>query len=572
MNNHEHPDSYWKTIWKQFRHHRLGLISLYIVVLFCLIGIYAPFFASSKPLIVFFDGEWYFPLFRYLFYRGFFTKRLDLFYNLLIFTLPLCLLSWFLLKSCPYWRRWSLMGCLFLQIFGFLYVAFRIPQDPESNPLLNQQKQKKIQSALFTEKENPLLAQSLYPNWESDLKYMTSYAKLNQILHYQLMKAQSKRLQSYEKIYLDSLKNRGQINNPLPILWYIDKENEREENERFKETMRKNENQYPHAKQLEVLLNNACKGKYVASLSFLTQCDFLTKLSKKDLQPFLQAKQIVKTYEMAQANLLYNQEKAKWLEENEMKIHFEILPLIRPFHWEDDAGGSQNLNQVIGWWELTRINRKDMVAALLFGVRISLTVGLCAVALALAIGIPIGALSGYYGGKIDILTYRLIEIWESMPTFFMLLMIVAFLQNKSIFIIVAVVGLFGWTGFSRFIRGEFLKQKQLPYVEACRALGFNNRYIMFSHLLPNAIPPILTLVPFAIMGAITSEAGLSFLGLGEEGSASWGVLMDEGRTAFPAESYLLWPPAILLTIFLVSIALVGDSLRDSLDPKLHKAS
>jgi peptide/nickel transport system permease protein len=101
-------------------------------------------------------------------------------------------------------------------------------------------------------------------------------------------------------------------------------------------------------------------------------------------------------------------------------------------------------------------------------------------------------------------------------------------------------------------------------------MGYRDNQIIFSHMLPNAIPPLLTLIPFAIMGAITSEAGLSFLGLGEEGSNSWGVLMDEGRSVFPAESYLLWPPAILLTILLVSIAIVGDAFRDSLDPKLHQ--
>ena len=92
---------------------------------------------------------------------------------------------------------------------------------------------------------------------------------------------------------------------------------------------------------------------------------------------------------------------------------------------------------------------------------------------------------------------------------------------------------------------------------------------MFYHLLPNAIPPLLTLIPFAVMSAITAEAGLSFLGLGEEGSSSWGVLMEEGRAAFPAESYLLWPPAILLSLLLVTIAIVGDHLRDALDPKMH---
>ena len=198
------------------------------------------------------------------------------------------------------------------------------------------------------------------------------------------------------------------------------------------------------------------------------------------------------------------------------------MPLLSHFHWEDDAGGDQSLNQIVPWWELTRINHKDLLAALIFGVRISLIVGLAAVALALVIGIPIGALAGYYGGKLDILVSRLLEIWEAMPTFFMLLMVVAITQSKSIFIVIGVIGFFGWTGFSRYIRGEFFKQRNLPYVEACHALGFRNSYIIFSHILPNAIPPVLTLLPFAIMGAITSEAGLSFLGLGEENSCSLG--------------------------------------------------
>ena len=157
-----------------------------------------------------------------------------------------------------------------------------------------------------------------------------------------------------------------------------------------------------------------------------------------------------------------------------------------------------------------------------------------------------------------------------MPTFFMLLLIVAITQSKSLFLIMGVLGIFGWTGFGRFIRGEALKQRNLPYVLACKNLGFRHPRIMFSHILPNAIPPILTLLPFSMMAAITSEAALSFLGLGEEGSTSWGVLMSEGRSVFPGESYLLWPPAILLTLLLVSIALVGDALRDAIDPKLRQ--
>lgn len=308
---------------------------------------------------------------------------------------------------------------------------------------------------------------------------------------------------------------------------------------------------------------------FLASLPPWIVCDFLNTISHQDRKALLEAKNAVDLYEKAEAELNYLKDRHIWLEKQVGQLRYQIMPLVRPFHWEDDAGGDQGLNRFISWWDLTRINRKDMVAGLIFGVRISLSVGLLAIGIALSIGIPIGAFAGYYGGKLDLIIYRLIEIWESMPTFFMLLMIVAFLQSKSIFLVIAVIGFFGWTGFSRFVRGEFFRQKQLLYVEACHALGYSDKRIIFSHLLPNAIPSLLTLVPFAIMGAITSEAGLSFLGLGEEGSNSWGVLMDEGRSAFPSESYLLWPPAILLTILLVAIALVGDSLRDALDPKLH---
>ena len=513
MRKYEDHGGYWQNTWKQFKRHRLGHIALVIVILFCLIGIYAPILASSKPLIVYFNGVWYFPLFRYLFYSGFFTKNLDLFYNLLMFTTPLMILTGYTCRSNPR-KCFGILGIiLILHLLIFGYLIYRPLLDPAASPLLNQKRQERIQSNFILQQGNPFLNS---PSWDEDLGDMTPYDKLNLILRYQQQKKEHTRLLVYQQAYAHDAQKRG-ITAKLPTLWQIDYDHRQAKEQQLKKNLENDQATYPQAK----------------------------------------------------AKLIYLEQKYTWLEKESQNLKYEMMPLIRPYHWEDDAGGGQLLNQYTSWWNLTRINRKDMVAALIFGIRISLSVGLLAVGLALLISIPIGSIAGFYGGKIDILIYRLIEIWESMPTFFMLLMIVAFLQSKSIFLVIAVIGLFGWTGFSRFIRGEFFKQKQLPYVEACRALGFSNRYIMFSHLLPNAIPPLLTLVPFAIMGAITSEAGLSFLGLGEEGSCSWGVLMDEGRTAFPAESQLLWPPAILLTILLVTIALVGDALRDALDPKLR---
>jgi peptide/nickel transport system permease protein len=431
-------------------------ISLFILILFGIVGLYAPFLASSKPLVAFYDGHIYFPLFRYLFYQGFFTKRIDLFFNILMFTLPVCLLL----------RRYWLLPLLQFGIF-FVLIAF-----PLSDP---------AHGSLKTGYD-----------WPTELASMNGYARLNQVLRYRQRQDQHA---AFSRRYGRS---------DLPTLWQTDRAN--------------------YQRTVDALPEGTPKRVYL-------------------------------------------EEKEHWL--SNQRLGFALMPLLRPFHWEDDAGGQASLNRVVKWYDLTRINRKDLFAALIFGVRISLTVGATAVFLSLLIGIPLGSIAGYFGGRCDIWLCRFIEIWEAMPTFFMLLMLVAITASKSIFLVVAAIGIFGWTGMARYLRAEVLKQRVLPYVEAGRSMGFGNLRIMFRHILPNAIPPLLTLLPFAMMAAITSEAGLSFLGLGEEGSTSWGVLMDEGRTAFPGESYLLWPPAIALTLLLIAIAIVGDALRDKLDPRMR---
>lgn len=501
-------ESYGGKIWKQFRTHPLGMAGLAVVIVFCLAGIYAPFLASNKPIVIKYTGEWYFPLFRYLFYTGFYTKLIDIFFNLLMFTLPLGILLWFTL------RRWRTLAKMTLLCLGgihlclFAILSLKSPKDPAADTVLIRQRQEALQKLNCNE-----VYPKACPSWDFDLRYMTPYAKLNLILEQRQRRRQHEKMQKYEKLY----------GRPMPTLWQME----------------------------------------------LTQEENLITQQRETISRYKLGTSSVEDYKKSEANLNFLEERRNWLNNEERRIQFEMMPLLRPFHWEQDAGGEQSFNQYIPWWEVTRINRKDLVAALIFGVRISLVVGIMSVGLALVIGVPIGAYAGYYAGKVDIVVSRLLEIWEAMPTFFMLLLVVAVTQSKSIFLVIAVVGLFGWTGFSRYIRGEFFKQRNLSYVEASRGLGFGDLRIIFSHILPNAIPPVLTLLPFAIMGAITSEAGLSFLGLGEEGSSSWGVLMDEGRSAFPAESYLLWFPAILLTIFLVSIALVGDALRDAIDPKMH---
>lgn len=494
MNSTNLP-TYWSTHWKKFKKHKLGHFALLVVFAFCLVGIYAPFLASSKPFFVLYEGTIFFPLFRYLFYPEFFSKGLDLFFNLLIFTFPFFLYCW-LSDRVKNKSKWLLLLCL-LQFSGFIYILYWPIKNPEVNLLVSQERMKAL-------KESP----DLKYNWAFDLRYMTSYEKLNHLLRYKERKAQHQRL--YANLSMEPA-----------TLWLQEQKLEEQQ---------------------------------------ITQLKQILEEQKKSSSLFIKT---------TQEQIAYLEQRKQWREEESQKLQFVVMPLLSHFHWEDDAGGDQRLNQQLHWWDQTRSNRKDLLAALIFGVRISLVVGLLAQAIALAIGLPIGAIAGFYGGRIDIVVCRLLEVWEGMPTFFMLLMAVAMLQSKSIFIVITIIGFFGWTGFSRYLRGEFLKQRSLPYVEACFSMGFSNPYTMFVHILPNAIPPVLTLLPFAIMGAISSEAGLSFLGLGEESSCSWGVLMDEGRAAFPGESSLLWPPAAMLTLLLVAIALVGDALRDTLDPKMQ---
>lgn len=505
----KYQESYWREVWKQLRKHRLGNAALYVFFLFVFVGLYAPFFASSKPIVVEYNGSWYFPLFRYLFYSGFFTKRLDIFFNILMFTAPAFLIVLKFGKKYPAAKKILCFSLVLLQAVAFLYFGYKTPSDPSADLKLIEERQQAIKNQISA-------TGNFFPTWNFDLAYMSSYAKLNLVIREMLRKRQNDQLQPYSAAFEKA------NHQPMPTLWHLAQANE--------------------------------------ALELQQQKQILAESKPDSFE-----------HRMAEYKISYILDKRHWIDEQIPHVHWMAMPLISNFHWEDDAGGSQALNQVVPWWYLTRINRKDLLSALIFGIRISLSVGIIAVGIALVIGIPIGAFAGFYGGTFDIITCRLLEIWESMPTFFMLLIVVAMMQSKSIFIVITVIGLFGWTTFTRFIRGEFFKQRNLPYVEACKAQGFNDLYIIFSHILPNAIPPILTLLPFSIMGAITSEAGLSFLGLGEEGSCSWGVLMDEGRTAFPAESYLLWPAAILLTVLLVAIALVGDALRDSIDPKLRRA-
>jgi len=215
----------------------------------------------------------------------------------------------------------------------------------------------------------------------------------------------------------------------------------------------------------------------------------------------------------------------------------------------------------------------DVLCRLIHGSRISLSVGFVAVGISSIIGIFIGAILGYFGGKVDFMGMRIVEIMMAIPTFFLIITIVAFFP-RSLFNIMIIIGITSWTGDARFIRAEFFKLREQDFVQAAVSLGLPLRSILFRHMLPNGIAPVLVNATFGIAGAIFIEAALSFLGFGvAPPTPSWGQMLSLGVST---TGRLLWWLTLFpgLAIFLTVMAynLVGEGLRDSIDPRLRKAA
>jgi len=214
---------------------------------------------------------------------------------------------------------------------------------------------------------------------------------------------------------------------------------------------------------------------------------------------------------------------------------------------------------------------RDVLARMVHGTYISLLVGFVSAGISLFVGIFFGALAGYYGGWIDSLVSRFIEVMLCFPTFFLILAIVAFLE-PSIWNIMAVIGLTSWTGIARYIRAEFLRIKNLDYAQAAKALGANNQRIIFKHILPNAMAPALVSATFGIASAILTEAGLSMLGIGVKiPTPTWGSILSLALQYLDYWWLSLFPGlAIFITV--TAYNLVGEGLRDALDPRITQRS
>ncbi|HEY3320210.1 MAG TPA: ABC transporter permease [Planctomycetota bacterium] len=216
-------------------------------------------------------------------------------------------------------------------------------------------------------------------------------------------------------------------------------------------------------------------------------------------------------------------------------------------------------------------NGFDVLARIIHGSRISLAVGFLAIGLAVLIGIFVGSLSGYFGGWVDLLLSRVIEVFICFPTLFLILTIIAIAPTRSIFWVMFAIGLAGWMGVARLIRGEVLKIRQLDYVIAARAMGMQNRRIVFRHILPNALAPVLVAATFGVAGAILAETSLGFLGLGvEPPTPSWGELLNQARQNPVRLWWLTIYPGFMIFLSVTLMNLVGEGLRDAMDPRLRR--
>ncbi len=212
---------------------------------------------------------------------------------------------------------------------------------------------------------------------------------------------------------------------------------------------------------------------------------------------------------------------------------------------------------------------RDVLAGMIHGSRIALTIGFLSMSIAISIGVVLGSLAGYYGGWIDIIISRMIELIITLPQFFLIITIVAMFQSGSIWLVMILIGLTGWTGIARFTRGEFLRVRNMEFVSAATALGFESRRIIFRHVLPNALAPVLVTAAFGIASAILTEASLSFLGFGvPPTTVTWGSVLSDARGNITAW-WLAVFPGLAIFISVLCYNLIGDGLRDALDPRLR---
>ncbi|MGC8623947.1 MAG: ABC transporter permease [Phycisphaerae bacterium] len=246
-----------------------------------------------------------------------------------------------------------------------------------------------------------------------------------------------------------------------------------------------------------------------------------------------------------------------------------IFPPVPWGYAEMEPLGQNLINQLPSrrHWLGTDGDGRDELSRLLWGARIAMGVGFVSQIIALSLGIVVGALTGYFGGVFDIIGMRLVEIVEAIPLLYLILIFVA-IYGRHILDIMVIIGLTGWTGYARLLRAEFLRIRNLDYVLAARGAGMPLWRVLFKHMLPNGVTPVLVSAGFGLAGAVTIEASLSYLGVGvQPPTASWGAMLNAAGN--PATVFRWWQalgPGMLIFLTVLAFNLIAESLRDAIDP------
>ena len=253
-----------------------------------------------------------------------------------------------------------------------------------------------------------------------------------------------------------------------------------------------------------------------------------------------------------------------------------VAAIAAPLLARQDPSAIDLTNQLQGpsghHWMGTDIQGRDVFARLLYGARISLAVGLLSQGIALALGLVLGLVAGYYGKWVDELVMRLADVTLAFPTLLLLIALVAALQ-PSLPVVFLTIGLVGWAGMARLVRGQVLVVRELEYVQAMRALGARNHRIIALHVLPAVIAPVVIACTLGVAGAIMAEASLSFLGLGvQPPTPSWGAMIADGRDLSQLRNspWTSLFPGLAIGLTVLGFNLLGDALRDALDPRAKR--
>jgi ABC-type dipeptide/oligopeptide/nickel transport system permease subunit len=210
---------------------------------------------------------------------------------------------------------------------------------------------------------------------------------------------------------------------------------------------------------------------------------------------------------------------------------------------------------------------RDILSRIIYGTRISMSIGFLSQVLTLVVGTILGAIAGYYGGKLDTLIMRITDVFYAFPNLLLLIILMAAFGRGFLNLLVAMT-FTAWVGSARLVRGQVLQLKEFEFVESARALGASDRHIILRHMLPNVMSTIMVAFSFGVPGAILGEAGLSFLGIGlVPPTPSWGIMLNDGFAVLRALPNVVFFPALVIAIVMVAFLYLGDGLRDALDPR-----